>query len=301
MGIFGKLFDKKPQAPKQDAEAPQPVKDLENDPNLIRVFDKYGQEVFITRDEWRSKVLPGTLQSHWNNPDQLYGTIINALNDGLLSDVLGAAEQLHRIDPIPSRAACLYGIVLMKNKRLDEAERVLRSFVEKHGEEGAVLTNLAKVYADRNENQLADDTLWHALEVDPNQDNGLAWYEALQRERFGEEAGLEALRRIAVLPGSWRAQVWLARAALKSRNLEQALAYYRESLSRSGNDIPADLLMQISGDLGNHGYLAELLELSEPHFVPELHGLQVGNNLIKAHLELGHLEPLAGFWINSIH
>src|SRR5262249_409091 len=56
-------------------------------------------------------------------------------------------------------------------------------------------------------------------------------------------------------------------------------------------NVSAELLMQMSGDLGNHGHLAELLELTEPYFIPENHGLQVGNNLIKAHLELGHLDP----------
>jgi hypothetical protein len=49
--------------------------------------------------------------------------------------------------------------------------------------------------------------------------------------------------------------------------------------------------MQIGGDLGKHGNLRELLELTEPRFVPDLHGIQVGNNLIKAHLDLGEIEP----------
>ena len=53
---------------------------------------------------------------------------------------------------------------------------------------------------------------------------------------------------------------------------------------------PADVLMQMSGDLGTHGLLAELLELCEPLFVPEIHGLQVGNNLIKANLGLRRIE-----------
>ena len=290
MSIFGKLFNKKRESPGQNAEAPPPSSDPSNDPNLIRVFDKYGQELFISKDQWRTDVLPGTLKSQWDNPDQLYGTIVSALNDGFITEVLEGAEQLYRIDPDALRATCVYGIVLMKNGRLDEAERVLRSFIEKHGEEGVVLTNLAKVYADRGDMQLAEATLWHALEVDPNQDNGLGWYESINREGSGEQAGLDALRRIAALPGSWRAQIWLARAALKSQDLEPALVYYRESLSRSGKDIPTDLLMQISGDLGNYGHLPELLEITEPHFVPEHHGLQVGNNLIKAHIALGHLD-----------
>ena len=32
------------------------------------------------------------------------------------------------------------------------------------------------------------------------------------------------------------------------------------------------------------------MELTEPYFIPEVHGLQVGNNLIKANMELGYLQ-----------
>ncbi len=48
--------------------------------------------------------------------------------------------------------------------------------------------------------------------------------------------------------------------------------------------------MQMSGDLGKYGHLSDLLELAEPHFNAEIHGLGVGNNLIKAHLDLGQIE-----------
>ena len=291
-----RLFSKKePAAAQSAAPSSAPVSstnaDPRTDPTLIRVFDEFGRELFITKEQWRTSVLPGTLKSNWNNPDQLYGIIVGALKDGFFADVVDAAEQLHSIDPVPARGACMYGVALTKNNRLDEAESVLLSNVQKHGEEGYVLTNLAKVYSARNDSQTAEATLWHALEVDPNQDNGFGWYAAIYRERSGEQAGLEALSRVAALPGSWRAQLWLARAALDAHNLEKALGYYQESLSRVGATIPADLLMQMGGDLGKHGHIIELLQLTEPRFVPELHGLQVGNNLIKAHLDLGEIEP----------
>ena len=68
------------------------------------------------------------------------------------------------------------------------------------------------------------------------------------------------------------------------------MAYYRESLARVGETVPAEFLQQMSGDLGIHGRFTELVELTEPYFIPEVHGLQVGNNLIKANIELGHLQ-----------
>jgi Flp pilus assembly protein TadD len=288
MRFFGKK--EKAGVPASAAADPPVQNDLRNNPNFIRVFDKFGRELFIAKEKWRTDVLPSSIKSKWDDPEQLYGVITMALKDGFFQDVLEAAQHLYHIDPTAARGACIYGIVLTKTKRLDEAEHVLRGYLHKHGEDGSVLTNLAKVYAARNETQKCDETLWHSLEIDPNQDNGLAWFAAVHYERGGAQARLEAWQRVAALPGSWRAQLWLAREALQTGNMERAVAIYREGLSRIGADVPTDFLMQMSGDLGSRSHLPELLQLTEPHFVPEIHGLSVGNNLIKAHLDLGQIE-----------
>ena len=117
----------------------------------------------------------------------------------------------------------------------------------------------------------------------------MGWYEVIHHERGGKEAGLAALRRIAELPGSWRAQLGLARDALDRRDLPAAISLYQRALSHA-EPAPADMLMQISGDLGNQGHLPELLELVGLRFDPGKHGLEVGNNLLKAHVDLGQLD-----------
>lgn len=294
MSFFKKLWGRGGSSkPPESAEQRQPLaklpppNDPTQDPSMIRVFDSYGRELFISKDEWRNNVLLGSIQSNWNKPDELSGIILAALNDGFRADVVAAAQQLCKIDSVPVRGACVWGIVLMEEGRLDEAEKTFRDFIAQHGEEGSILTNLAKVYATRKDDTQAEQILWHALEVEPNQENGFIWYVAIHRERCGEEAGLDAMRRVAALPGSWRAQLWLARAALSSGDLESALSIYQQSLSRAPSPAPGDLLMQISGDLGNAGHLPEILQLVEPHFNSTVHGLQVGNNLIKTYLDLG--------------
>src|ERR1044072_8689606 len=289
MSILGKLFRSRDSSA-QNNNAASSASDPANDPNLIRVFDDFGREFFISKEEWRTTVLPGALKSHWDKPDQLCEVIIRALNDGFVGEVDRADERLYQLDPNSSRNVFVYAIVQLKKQRLNEAERVLRTFLENNGDEGSVLTNLAKVFAERGYTKKQDETLLRALTVDPNQDNALGWYEALARERSGEEAALSDLKRVAQHADSWRPQLWLARAALKAKHLPQAINYYRDGLSHVGSDVPADLLMQMSGDLGNEGHLAELLALTEPHFVPEQHGLQVGNNLLKANIDLGRVD-----------
>jgi tetratricopeptide (TPR) repeat protein len=268
-----------------------PLKDLAKDPNMIRVYDAYGREFYITKEEWRKNVLPGSIQSNWDKPDELYNIIVGALNDGFRSDVVTTAERLFKIDSNRSRGACVWGVVLMEEGRLNDAEKVFRDFIAGHGEDGLILTNLAKVYARRKDDEKAEEILWRALQVDPNQDNGVGCYWIIHKERGGDAEGEDALRRVAALPGSWRAQLWLAREALKRADLSAALTLYEESLAAAPSPIPSDLLMQLSGDLGNAGHLPEILNLTLPRFDVTVHGLAVGNNLIKSMLDLGQIEP----------
>lgn len=267
-----------------------PPADPGNDPNLIRVYDKYGRQSFVTKETWRTEVLPGTIRTNWDNPDQLYNVIVGALNDGLRADILDAAEHLYKTDPERMRATNLWGIVLMEEGRLDEAEDLLNTYMRQRGESAVMLTNLAQVFAKRGDEARAEHILWHALELDPNESSGFGWYYALHRERGGDEAAIEAWRRIAALPGSWRAQLWLARQALVTRRADEALSLYRICLARLTDPVPTDFLQQMSGDLGKAGLLTDLLQLSEPHFDAAVHGLEVGNNLIKANLDIGRID-----------
>ena len=83
-------------SPKAVVEAANPAKE-----ELITVYDGYGRELQITRSDWREKMLQPNLQLKWDKPDELYTTIVSALNDGFATDLLPAAERLLAIDPIP--------------------------------------------------------------------------------------------------------------------------------------------------------------------------------------------------------
>jgi predicted Zn-dependent protease len=127
-----------------------------------------------------------------------------ALSDGFVVEVLDAAKHLYQIDPIPARGVCVYAVVLMKTEYLDEAERVLQTNFRQHGDDGSVLTNLAKVYSARNQTQKCYETLWHGLEVDPNQENGLAWFAAIHYERGGEQCCNSPGLITSLRPTAWR-------------------------------------------------------------------------------------------------
>jgi tetratricopeptide (TPR) repeat protein len=276
--------DKPAAAPGQPPPAPAPPEP----PATIRVFDSYGRALQIPREEWRTKILPGRFQECWSQPDELAATITQALNDGFAADALAPARQLQRIDPQGKRSATILAVILMELKQLGEAESVLTAALKQYGEDPILLVNLAKIQAAKGEQALAERTVRHVLDLDPNLRDPLLWYAAMQEQRGDVPARRQALLEIAALPGSWRAYLWLARLSLEGKDVAAALALYRQALAIVRTP-PTDLILQASGDLGMHGHLRELVDLCAPHFDTAVHGLVVGNNLIRAYLTLGEV------------
>lgn len=275
-----KLFGRKSGGKEEGATPPSSADDA------IPVLDAYGRKIYIEREEWRSKVLPDAIQKDWDNPSGLYAVILQSLDDGFRAEIVHATQRLYEIDTIPERGTCIYGIVLMEEGRLQEAQDVLENFLKFYGREGHILTNLAKVHSQRGDAAKAEDVLWQALECEPNQINGLQWYCAIHKERGGDKAMLKALQNVADLPKSWLAPLWIAREYLKDGDSQKALALYHQTLLECEKPVSIETLMQISSDLGNAGLLQDVIDLCAPHFQTAIHGLEVGNNLIKAHLDL---------------
>lgn len=255
---------------------------------LITVYDVHGRELQVTRSDWRDKMLLPQLETKWHDADELYQLIVNALGDDFVAEIEPASRRLLEVDPIVERSHVIRAIVLMKLGALDAAEGVLLDAAAKVGETGSILTNLAKVQDSRGDKQTADATLWKAIELDPNQDNGLGWWLARARERDGDAGYLAALARVAALPGSWRASLYLGRHRLGAGDVSTALDLFRTVLARAAQD--RDALLTISGDLGNAGKVAELIELTGPYYDPAVHGPQVGMNLLQGYLQLGRLD-----------
>ena len=255
--------------------------------DTIQLFDKYGREFQIPREQWRSEILPKNLQSHWNDADALYGDILQAIQDGFSAEISDALTRLAELEPASARSLTARGFVMLRGGRLDDAQRLLEEATAKHPGDASTWNNLAKVYAERGDSARVESTLWRALQADPNDENTLGWYEALARERGGANAAAEALQRVTQLPRSWRARTALARHRLDARDLAGATRLHGEALEMVRGEVPADILMTITGDLGKRGYLAQLLETGTAHFDIERHGMRVANNLIKAYIDTG--------------
>lgn len=84
--------------------------------------------------------------------------------------------------------------------------------------------------------------------------------------------------------GGVKARLLVARERIEARDLPGALAIYEEVLAVSGDR--ADVLVAISGDLGSHGHVAEIVELVAPRYDADRHGPATGLNLLQAYLAL---------------
>ncbi len=176
----------------------------------------------------------------------------------------------------------MLSIVYMKNSSIDKAEKVLKEYIKLYGKTGIILTNLAKVYYEQGSEERGLAALWEGLCIDPNQDNGLPWWAVIHADKYGKEGYINALKKASEIEGSYLPQLYLARHHLENKELDQAKELYSYILDIA-EDKPQTLYI-ISGDLGQNGYIKELIEIVDPIYDIYKHDLRTGLNLLQAYL-----------------
>lgn len=253
-----------------------------NEPT-IKMFDQNGNEMYVSKKEYRDKVLPTQISEFWNDPNNLYSLIVMSLQDGFFKEMLKPSERLFKIDDNKERCYVIRAIVLLKNDRLDDSKKVLEEYCQYYEPTGTILTNLAKVYNEKGETQESVNLLWRGLNLDPNQDNGLGWWGAIHFDKGGKVEYKKAMEKVATISGSWRAQLFLAKLWLEDKDINNALELYREVLSKASNESGA--LLDISGELGKNGLYQDTFDLIVPLYKIDFHDPFIGINLLQTYLE----------------
>ncbi len=88
--------------------------------------------------------------------------------------------------------------------------------------------------------------------------------------------------------GGVKARLAAGRERLDAKDLPGAIAIYEELLATSGDR--ADVLVTVSGDLGSHGHLAQIIEFVAPRYDADRHGPATGLNLLQAYLSVHNAE-----------
>ncbi|MBC8144097.1 MAG: hypothetical protein H7X80_00850, partial [bacterium] len=217
--LFGKSRELRPEPPELDAST------------AIELFDADGNRFLMSREEYERKVLPENFQQHWNDADALYQLIIGTLRDGFIDACVAPAARLSDIHPDRETACVIQSIVHVKTGAFESAISCLEDFIRTNGETGVLVCNLAQAYAAMGDHERARTTLWNAITLDPNLDTAINWWAAIARETEGDAGFINAMKAIALLPGSWRADIWIARDLLTKKKIDSAALIYRRVLS----------------------------------------------------------------------
>jgi tetratricopeptide (TPR) repeat protein len=251
--------------------------------DTIRLFDEKGNEFSYPRKEYGEKILPGQIQKVWDSPDNLYGLIVASLQDGFNKELIDAGQRLVSIDYDTSRAYTSLGVIYLKSNLLEKSEQTLLEGIKICRNKSYLKTNLAKVYQAKGLSDKSYSTLWESIELDPNNDNAVIWLGAIHNERGGKEEYLKIMRKIAELPSSWRAQLWIARDYLENNDYESAIKIYKDILPKVTTE--PDAMMMISGDLGKHGRSDQVMSMIYPLYDLNKQDYRTGINIISSCIE----------------
>jgi len=234
--------------------------DAKTDGDIV-FYSRDGGKVTVSKERWRES-LPEYFEEVSGKPDEIYKLIVLSLQDGLCAECLGPVKNLFEIDPDRERAANILGVVFLENGMLDDAEAVLKAYLDREGPSGVVMTNLAKVYEAKGEERKAYRTLWNALLADPNQDNALAWWYSIHSGEREKERLDDSLVRLAEIPGSWRPVAYLAVRSFEEGEVSNALLIMEKVLEMAKDE--PDALKIVSGELAQRGYVREALNMVYP-------------------------------------
>lgn len=268
---------------------PQSVKVPRDDPaqsDLVELSDGSGATFLISKDQYRDQVLPYDLKDNWDDPDKLYATIVFAVQRGLASHTVEASGRLIEIDNLSQRSCLLRAGILLTTDKKDQAQALLDEYIRRHGPSGAVLLDLAKIYVAKKQVRKAEAALWKSLTLEPNVQETLEWWVTTHEAHQGRPGYVAALKKASAIKGSFRPQLYLAGSFLEKKDLGSAMKYIPLVLTRSRTSPEfGEVLTTVSGNLGENGYLEEMISMIVPLYVPEAHDPLTGFNLLQAYLE----------------
>ena len=247
---------------------------------LMTVQTNTGFPIKIAKEQFRSHILPEHLKQYNDKPDELYATIMSAVNDGFGKDVVASAHRLFEIDPIKERSTTALSMVLIQSEELDEAEKIMHEYLADH-RSPVILANMAKLCEARGdvEKQLA--FLEESLHLDPNMANVLEWYcMVVDQNKGGHAAVIEALDNLEGIAGSWRPALLLGRAKLMEGRVDEAIGHYTDALEVDGHS--SDALVLVTSELGQSGNPEKLISFGMQMYDIQKDDPRAGLNILKA-------------------
>jgi tetratricopeptide (TPR) repeat protein len=279
----------RPASTPAPAPPPKPAPPAAAGPESIETTDAFGRRVKLSREEYRTRVLPALLEAHGNDADRLSAVIVQGLRDGLARELIAAANRLVIVDKDLDRALSVLGVVQRDAGDMDAAEFTMQELLQKRPKSANARVGLAMLAEKRGDAARCVAMLWQALELDCNHADAVHCHLQMRHRAVGDDGYRAEIDKVAALPGSWRAQLWRARLDLQQGREAEASTTYRDVIARAGDE--TDALVMVSNDLvqGRHHALVD--ELIVPRFQPGRHHPNVGLALLHHFLATERHDP----------
>lgn len=248
--------------------------------DFIEFTNEHGQRVQIAREEYEKRIIPQNLEMYWDQPEMLRQFAMELVRDGFGLQAGKAGDRLlalyGRIEP----ALNFRAVAHMQAGELDLAKKILIECIEKFPESGAAYTNVAKILAYEGDGNKAFEALQQGLVYDPNQESAMDLYVHSFMELEQKELLLERLKELGEIEGAWRPHMVLGKLTLADGNLLVALQSYQEAIKRANES--EEIIMNVTGELGQAGYVYQLIQIAEQYWKPTFAHPYTGFNYANA-------------------
>lgn len=248
--------------------------------DFVTFTNEFGQTVQMSREDYQKKVIPANLDRYWDDKDKLRDFAMELAKEQFNEEAASAADRLLELyGPIES-ALIFRAVVHMQAKEFERAKTILINCLDRFPASGTACTNLAKIYGAEGDEAKAFEMLETGLFKDPNQENALNLY----AQAFVNSGRKDELRRrletLSSKEGAWRPKLHLARLALTEENLLKAMQWYREAIE--GTKDRFEVVMTVTGELGQAGYVYQLIQICEEYWQPDFSYPYAGFNYANA-------------------
>lgn len=259
---------------------------------MMDVIDQNGNRVRITRRDYSEHVM-GAARQNWNNIQFFRQVTPQLLNEGFVDEALELAERACVISGghIPD----LYwkAAALAESGELDRAGDVFAEVQEDAAypaDQARAAMGLARVRARQKREDEAEKLLEWAVNTDQENPQYLVLLYGFYNERNMADDGLERVKKLSAKiktrATGWRA---LMQIAASRTEIDEARRYANEALKQANDMEKQSVLAEMSWHYGQAKMPEEIVTLLAPQIEEVKHPLAL-MNLVQAYIDTGRRE-----------
>lgn len=248
--------------------------------DVIEFTNEHGQRVEVPREFYLEKIILPTMEKLWDDKDSLRQFAMDLVNKEFYAEAAKVADRLLELYGPIEPALIFRAVVHMHQQELEQAKSLLIYVIKNYPNAGSAYTNMSKILVMEGNEEKAFEFLEAGLVKDPNQENGLDWYVANFVEHGKTKELIERLELIGQEEGAWRPQLIMGRLAMQAGDLLHAMEKYQEAITKSGDS--EITIMNVTGELGQAGYVYQLIQFAEKYWKPTFEYPYVGFNYANA-------------------